>query len=122
MAILYAPEGYKKLTESQRRSMLNGCGSGRFGSFIVPDRILGLKITSACNIHDYMYQVGESLEDKKEADRVFLNNMTRLVDEYGGFFKRVRLKLIRKYYQAVKYFGGPSFWKDKNEAKNMVVA
>ncbi len=117
---LYAPEAYKKLTEEQRKNMVNGCGPGRFGSFIVPDSFIGLSITSACNIHDYMYEVGETIDDKKEADRVFLNNMVRLIDDRGGILKWFRLKMAKSYYMAVKYFGGPSFWDGKNESKNMV--
>ena len=106
MYALYKPEGYDP-------TVTNGCGSGRLGAVLVPDSLVGLCIKEACNIHDYMYHVGVTIEDKKLADRVFLNNMSRIVLLEGGPLLQPRLALVRKYYEVVKYFGGPAFWKGK---------
>ena len=114
---LYAPEDYWELTSEQRKTILNKCGPKGFG-WIVPDTIWFLNIGEACNIHDYMYAVGVTLEDKKEADRVLFNNILRLIEAKTK--NRILLKLRKRraliYYEAVKHFGGPAFWKDKNPA------
>ncbi len=115
---LYKPEAYKRLTVGEKNRITNGCGAGGWKIDIVPDHLAGCSIKEACNIHDFMYHVGESLEDKKEADRVFLNNMVRLVlaKKYNFFtrlVKMIRLRMAKRYYDAVKYFGGSAFWGGK---------
>ena len=120
-ALLFAPEAYWKLTPEQKARIVNGCGPGRFGSKLVPDRLWGLSILAACEIHDYMYAVGETIEDKDEADRVFLNNMLRLIDKAGGrwIIKAMRRHAAVKYYRAVADFGGIAFWAGKNSPCEM---
>ena len=51
-----------------------------------------------------MYHNGKTIEDKKEADRVFLNNMLRLVDgkTKWRFVRRLRRRRARIYFEAVK--------------------
>jgi len=115
---LYQPIGYRFLSPDAKKAYCNGCGGARTAG-IVPDSILGCDIKEACNIHDFMYEFAKPyVESKEEADRVFLNNMTRLVlNKNRGFFKfltRPRLKLVKVYYDAVKNYGGASFWEDKN--------
>ena len=123
MTLLYAPAEYWQLTPEQRKDVTIGCGPGRFGSRLVPDRLWGLSIKEACNIHDWMYHTGAAIEDKDEADRVFLNNMLRLIDSAGGLWPVVALRrhAAAKYYRAVADFGGPAFWSGKNRAENMGV-
>jgi len=115
--MIYAPEAYKKLTQKQAAAIINGCGPGGWKIDLVPDTLWGLNITDACDIHDYMYHVGDDIKDKEEADRVFLNNMIRLVN---AGTKCRWLRLLRRhraniYYSAVKKFGGPAFWAEKNQ-------
>jgi len=107
---LFAPEkfwvsGYKG----------NGCGSG-ISAVFVPDSLLGVDISEACRIHDYMYQQGTDIDDKHKADRVFLNNMIRIVMARSHFkpFRLIRLGLARLYYWAVDAWGGPAYWHGKN--------
>lgn len=114
MTILFAPETYKKLSAVAKAAIVNGCGAMR--SFdLVPDNLYGLAITEACNIHDYMYHTGETIEDKNEADRVFFNNMLRLINAKTKYkwLKRLRRRRAWVYYLAVKNFGGPAFWDGK---------
>lgn len=115
--MIYAPPAYKKLTPKQVAAITNGCGPGGWQIDLVPDTLWGLDITAACNIHDYMYHVGEDIADKKEADRVFLNNMLRLIDAQTKcrWLKRLRRSRAETYYFAVDIFGGPAFWAGKNE-------
>lgn len=109
---LYAPVSYNAI----ERKKCNGCGSG-WNAKLIPDNLLGCDITEACNIHDYMYETGKSIADKKKADRAFLNNMTRLVMAYSGnwFTLNLRLAMVKRYYNAVKYYGGDAFWAGKNK-------
>ena len=120
-AELYAPKEYWRLKPEQIAEVTNGCGPGRFGSLLVPDKIFGVDIKEACSIHDWMFLVGETIEDKREADRVFLNNMLRLIDAHNGswFVNIFRRRKALAYHQAVADFGGPAFWKGKNPIENM---
>lgn len=119
MTKLYVPESYPPNYEG------NGCGSGLL-SHVIPDSILFVDISEACKIHDFMYQKGLNIEDKKTADRAFLNNMLRLIDNHeykipfvSGILKKWRYKLAGKYYEAVVKFGGPFYWWGKNPAENL---
>lgn len=117
MATLFEPEGYDDLTEADKERICNGCGSKGFGGWVVPETLWGLSMTDACNIHDYMYHVGTTIQDKESADRVLLNNMIRIIEQDGKQWKwLVKLRRIRarEYYLAVKNFGGPAFWAGKN--------
>ena len=115
---LYAPEQYWDLSDKARAGIVNGCGpGGGWKGFLVPDTVWGLSISAACNIHDYMYYVGNDLVDKETADRVFLNNILRIIaDKTGqGWLKVLRKRRAKTYYLAVKYFGAPAFWAGKNK-------
>lgn len=116
---LYAPAGYWRLNPVQKELFCNGCGAN--GALdVVPDTVWGLSVTEACNIHDYMYATAAStLAAKDEADRCFLNNMLRLIASAGGWLAPLRRRRARIYYEAVSHFGGPAFWKNKNQPENI---
>ncbi|MBU1169705.1 MAG: phospholipase [Proteobacteria bacterium] len=116
-AYLYAPVDYVNLDPVKRSKIVNGCGSAQARFDFVPDHIWGLRVTDACNIHDYMYSAGRSIEDKEIADRVFLNNLIRLINAKGGALKPLRRIRAKAYYNAVKYFGGSAFWDGKKSEK-----
>ena len=67
-------------------------------------------------IHDWMWHFGANNQDKKKADRVFLNNMERLIHAFTkvAILKSPRLWLAHQMYKAVKNHGGRWFWKGKN--------
>lgn len=123
-ACLFAPENYVWATPEIRAMVANGCGPGGWKIDLIPDTIWGLSITEACNIHDWMYTTGETLADKEEADRVFLNNILRLIDAADSIWLLRKLRRIRarEYFEAVSHFGGPAFWDGKNDKKNLVLA
>lgn len=113
---LYAPAGYWALTPAEKAKLCNGAGPDNF-AWLVPDTMYGLSITEAANIHDYMYSplyTPWSDETKKEADRVFLNNMIRIINNASKWLRWLRLRRAHTYYNAVKYFGGPYYWHNKN--------
>lgn len=113
---LFAPEAFWDLTDEQRAKLCNGCGPGKMLGFLVPDTLWGLSIAPACDIHDFMYITGETIADKDSADRVFLNNMLRLIDANTrwDWLKYFRARKARTYYLAVRELGGPWFWAGKN--------
>lgn len=61
-----------------------------------------------------MYHFGKDISNKEKADRVFLNNMLRIIEEGSvNWLKPLRRMRAMKYYSAVKDFGGPAFWSGK---------
>lgn len=119
-AFVWAPEDFWKLTKEQLQNLIGngGCGAGKWGDYLVPDTIWFLKIKPACTIHDFMYYLGETLADKEKADRVFYNNMLRIVEAKTswGWLKKLRRRRAKIYYSFVKEFGAPAYWKNKNKS------
>lgn len=114
--ILFAPASFRNGNPVLLFEVCNGCGAANAKFDFVPDRIYGTYIGYACHIHDWMYNVGHTIEDKEEADRVFLNNMLRIIDRENKWYKPTFLMRIRarNYYRAIRAFGGPAFWAGKN--------
>jgi hypothetical protein len=116
-ALLYAPAAYWRLTRAGRAELqLNGCGPSGWKNRLVPEHLLWVSITAACDIHDYMYITGRTEADREESDRVFLNNMLRIVEgESSTWLTRdLRRRLALRYYATVRDLGGPYFWQEKN--------
>jgi hypothetical protein len=122
VAQLYAPPYFVAASAEVRAVVTNGCGPSGWKVGIITDSIWGVDIRPACDIHDWMYAEGETPAAKDEADRVFLNNMLRLIDAAGGCRLLQWLRRIdaRTYYEAVQHFGGPAFWAGKNPAANII--
>lgn len=118
---LFAPAEYWQLTDAKKCAIVNGCGPGGWKAKFIPNHILWISITEACNIHDYMYSVGVAEYDREEADRVFMNNMMRIIESTPQFWvaRRWRRRLALEYYQQVRDFGAVFFWNGKNPATTM---
>ena len=121
MTELFAPESYWKATDAARAEACNGCGTKGLAGLIIPDNLVGLNIRPLCDIHDWMYTFVATIEDKEIADRSFLNNMVRLIDDAGGPepLMALRRQDCMVYYSAVRDFGGPAFWKGKNNPEDL---
>lgn len=113
---LYAPLNYWNATKEQLDTITNGCGTAGWKGLLVPETLFGLSVSESCNIHDWMYHHGKTVEDKEEADRVFLNNMTRTVNAKKSFWllRKLRLWRAKTFYNAVKDYGSDAFWANKN--------
>ena len=109
MLKLFEPSGYTALSADEKSEICNGCGSKGLG-WLVPNTIYGLNITDCCNIHDYMYSQGATLKDKEYADRIFLNNLVRKIDDNNKWFRFLRRRRALKMYWAVDTFGEAAFW------------
>jgi len=118
---LYAPQGYIKLSPSKKAEICNGCGAK--GGIPVPNTFYGLDISEACNIHDYMYYIGKTHADKLEADRVFKNNLSRIIEARTSwsFLKRLRHRRKKTYCYAVEEWGETAYWNGKNKPANILV-
>lgn len=116
---LYAPESYWTATTTERSAVCNGCGVAGWKGKLVPDTLWGLNISKSCDIHDWMYHFGKTEEERCEADRVFLNNLIRIINHHGGALAGLRRYRATTYYNSVHRFGGSAFWDDKNPSETM---
>lgn len=112
---IYAPITYWELSPEEKKEICNGCGAKN--GLKVPDTFWGLNIEEACNIHDYMYNIGKTHYDKLFADAMFRLNLTVIIDAKETFkdklFSILRHYRAGTYYIAVAKYGNYSFWKDK---------
>lgn len=105
---LVAPTTYWQASAEELEKHTGGCGPGKLGDLFVPDTAYGESIFLACQIHDWMYYVGKTAQDKKIADLMFLVNMILMVDD-GDFLDEARLYRCMTYYVAVSRCGDESF-------------
>ena len=116
MLNLKAPDRYYNLSVKEKAQICNGMGAkDSLISWFVPNTFYGLDMTECGNIHDYMYHVGETQEDKNNADRVFLNNMIMTINARSSnvFMRWIRRSRAMKYYTAVAEAGNTAFWAGK---------
>jgi len=124
MTNLYTPISYSLATQELKDSICNGCGAKGIGGWLIPNTLYGLSVTPACNRHDWMYNSGTTISHKDEADRTFLNNMLRTISASSSSIPGLnwlRKRRAYNYYLAVKHFGGPSYWANKNLSEEMPV-
>jgi len=112
---MYAPQSYLDADQETKDAACNGCGSKGIGGYIVPDTIWGLSITEDCNVHDWMYFIGETQKDKDHADDVFYGNVCERIDKSSLWFKPMRKLRIKIYYFIVSKWGDSAFWADKDD-------
>jgi hypothetical protein len=116
--ILFAPAAFLATPTKTLLDVCNGCGAANAKFDFIPDKIYGTYIGDCCDIHDFMYSEGRTFEDKQEADRVFLNNLNRIINRAckQKWYKPKLLMRRRaiKYYRAVDLFGGDAYWAGKN--------
>lgn len=72
---LLTSQSYLDAPQELRDKVCNDCGPEGLIGKLVPEHLLGTDISTACNIHDWMYQEGE---DRQKADLFFLTNMVLL--------------------------------------------
>lgn len=100
-----------------------GCGPGGIGDFLVPDTIYGLRVSAACRIHDwgYRFSKGNSEEDRERHDRIFKNNLIRIVraNTKSKLMLLLRMRRVKTYYYSVRFFGGPAYWSERNSESEL---
>jgi len=97
------------------------CGAGEdIGAKIVPDSIWGLKISSACFIHDVSWEMAEpSWSDFHETNAMFMYNLSSIIicNSKSWILKYLRLYRCVTYHNAVDSIGAKIFWRLKREQK-----
>ena len=116
-AKLWAPREFWRMPPAARDEITGGCGPGGVGDYFVPDKILFLSVKPACKIHDFMYFFGRTEAHRVRADRVFRNNMLRIIRAATppGVLRRARTAMAWIYFYAVSLGGGPAFWAGKDD-------
>jgi len=109
---LAAPKSFWDATDETRGEVVNGCGPGGLGDFLVPDTVWGLNIKPACKIHDWCFVVFNDEAGFKLSNRIFMDNMERInrAKTTCGWLRWLRSMRIRKYYRAVSDFGRLFFY------------
>jgi len=111
-AFLAAPMSFWDASESLREEIVNGCGPGGLGDFLIPDTVWGLSIKDACKIHDWCFVIFNDDAGFKLSNQIFLDNMERInrARSRWGWLRWLRSMRIRKYYRAVSDFGRLFFY------------
>ena len=95
-----------------------GCGPGGWGDFVVPDKILGVSVKQCCEIHDWYYRFywQDTEEARERADRIFLNNMNRVIraKSKSPRMRKLRFLMAAGYYKAVRLFGASAYFDERN--------
>ena len=114
---LCAPNSYRRALPEVVARVVNGCGPGGWKYDLVPDTILGLRVTESCNIHDWMYNEGATETDKRLADLALRENLLATIKAAKGpanwllrYHRRLR---AYEYYAAVVVGGAAAFCKGK---------
>lgn len=115
---LTAPNSFFETDSATLAMMAGGCGPGKIGDWLVPDTVYGLSIKAACFIHDYMYAIGTTSQEKETADQIFLNNMLLIIGKetttlpfIGRHLRSLRRWRAMTYYNAVVEGGEKHFKK-----------
>ncbi len=113
--LLYAPDMYWKLTKAEKSEICNGVGPKGLG-WLFPNTNWLLDMSEAADIHDYMYNIGESLNDKREADNIFLENLILIINRESRYewVRKRRLCRAELMFQAVDKFGESAFFANKD--------
>lgn len=104
---LLGPASYWNASSEKKARNCNGCGTAGWKGVLIPDSVYGLCVSEACNLHDWMYAIGTSREDKLKADNIFQDNLLALVRRdanrswIGWLLKIPRSYRCFGYYMAV---------------------
>ena len=95
-----------------------GAGSG-IGNLIVPETIFRLRVTPACFIHDFCWQIADaSWADFHQSNSIFLHNLLAIIQARSGMIMRaIRNYRAVTYYNAVDLIGQNIFWDEKNKQR-----
>lgn len=113
---LAAPPAFWTCPPEVKKACCNGAGPKGLVGWFVPDRIYGVSITEAANIHDWMYTWAELDVDKEIADLTFLCNCIEIINECTTSISVLRFIMLHlrhrvciDYYEAVEELGVSAF-------------
>jgi len=88
------------------------CGAGEgWGEMLVPETILGLRISAACHIHDHSWEVATE-EDFDQTNEMFLHNIMAIIraKSANGLMRWLRNYRATTYYNSVQEVGRGIFF------------
>ena len=98
-ASISAPSSWWSMSEAERLRYSSGCGPDQSGVNL--RWVNGIDLYPACQIHDYMYSIGGSEEDRMFADAIMRENMQSIIESYG----RKNTQVTTWYYSITRSFG-----------------
>ena len=104
---LRAPE------EFDPSQIVGGCGPGKWGNRLIPNSILGVDISPACDIHDFCYLIGKTEEERDQSDIELFANSYRIIKQKSKnkLMSFLRAVILTWYFLAVAY-GGESVYEN----------
>jgi len=108
---MYAPSKFWTLSNVEIGQISNGCGAAGAAIDYVPDTIWGLRISAACDIHDFGYHEGGTKDDKYVDDLFLLINTMQIIKAKTKwkFLKVLRLNRALKYFYMVDFYGTDAY-------------
>lgn len=101
---LRAPKGF--LDSSLAKTGKCGPNNGSLVELVIPETILGLRVTPACKIHDYCYAIATDTEEKETADVEFFLNGYRVIKQKSNICLRFPRAVIMTWFMLAVLFGG----------------
>lgn len=110
---LYIPISFMEASKEEKAKICNGCGAK--DGMKVPGTVWFLSIVFACQVHDWMFEKGQTLGDYYFSNIMFFWNMTAIVINGSNWFTMLpRMERVLKYFIAVMTkYGKKAFWADK---------
>ena len=105
----FVPDAYRALPPEDLAKIVNGCGPKGWRVDLVPDSLMGLCVTSECNLHDWMYSQGGSEAERQFADVVLYVTVAFKVLMEGGHLVPLRMAGAAIFYKAVRECGAEHF-------------
>ena len=104
-ALVSAPASWWVMPPSDRERYSSGCGPDNLG--IDLRSLYGTDIYVACQIHDYMYALGGSEDDRIFADAIMRENMMSMAmsEQISSLVLWERKTTIHAYYVSTRSFG-----------------
>ena len=109
MCLVLKPDDYAMASREEIEARTDGCGPSGWRIDMVPDHLGDVDITEPCLIHDWLYYIGGSEEDRKRADVMLYVNIAAAVLMAGGPMVPLRMAAAVMYYKAVRSCGSQFF-------------
>ena len=103
--------GFQNLSPAVKDDICNGAGAK--GGIKVPNSMWGLNMKVVFDVHDFDYYMGESDQDKREADRRMLTNAIIMICNTRGPLMYFRGMRAMTYFMAVAILGKKAFYAEK---------
>lgn len=112
---LIAPASFWELSEAEINRRYEGCGPGKIGDMLVPDYFFGKCMRLCCQVHDFEYEHGKTLQDKFDADCRLLHNFYIMIeDDPVSWLTQLRYNRAECYYEMVAAGGMRAYMRGKH--------